>query len=397
MIVLYVLIALLVLLVMITVHEFGHYSAAKLLGFDIDEFSIGFGPKLFQRKKKNGELFSIRLLPLGGYCAFTGEEKEEVLGEVRQSSAAKQPITNADAVEQSDISASDKTVSRGYGLEYTLTATPTQTQKIPFDRQKPWKRLVVMLSGPLFNLLSAFLFSFIFIISVGYASPSVTELYVNPDTGIPYASELCKGDIITAVNGRSVSVLNSFNELVSGVKTDESVVLTIERDGKRREVTVNKQKVLVPGENGYTEAELFGFVQDYTRRSVGFFQSIGYSFPYTFKLCGAIFQSLGSLLTGKVAITDLSGPIGTVTTIATYTEMSWQYMLLFLPLLACNLAIFNILPIPSLDGARAIFVIIEWIRKKPINKKVENAVHTVGLMLLLGFVVIVDVVGFLVR
>ena len=116
--ILYIIIALLILMFLVMVHELGHYTAGKILGFKIDEFSIGFGPKLFQKKKKNGELFTIRAVPLGGYCAFDGEDTDSA------SSTA-------------------------------------------FNNQKPWKRLIVLVSGVLFNFLIAVVFAFILLTCVG--------------------------------------------------------------------------------------------------------------------------------------------------------------------------------------------------------------------------------------
>ncbi len=405
MILLYILIALVVLLAMVTIHEFGHYLSAKLLGFSVDEFSIGFGPRLFRKEKKNGEVFSVRLLPLGGYCAFTDEDSldDPPFAEVVScgTATANSSIcrgkdgTNLSTV-RAGLSGSVTAVGKDGATEPNEPATKRGSRRVAFAAQKPWKRLIVMLCGPLFNLLSAFVFSFIFIISMGYSLPVVTELYVDPATGAPYASGLMTGDVIVGVDGKRIGVLTSFNELIAGVGEDGGAVLTVMRGGSEIDVTVRKQSVLVPAEGGgYTPRILFGFVQSYERQSVGFFPSIGYAFPYTFKLCGQIFAAFGNMLTGRLPLTQLSGPIGTVSAIATYMQMGWEYMLLLLPLLACNFAIFNILPIPSLDGARAVFVIIEWIRKKPINKKAENIVHAVGLMTLLAFVVVIDIIGLL--
>ena len=127
--ILYIVIALIVLLFLVMVHEFGHYTAGKLLGFKIEEFSIGFGPKIFQRKKKNGELFTLRAIPLGGYCAFDGEDLD--------------------------------------------SNSPTA-----FNNQKPWKRLIVLISGVVFNFLSAVIFSFILLTTIGYEKVEVKR--VNP-------------------------------------------------------------------------------------------------------------------------------------------------------------------------------------------------------------------------
>lgn len=369
MIILYVLMAILVLLLMITVHEFGHYIAARILGFGIEEFSIGFGPPLFRKRKKNGELFSVRAFPLGGYCAFTGEEAETSKDVDSENTPETGESTDAGSV-----------------------------NKIPFDAQKPWKRLIVILSGAALNFISAFLFSFIFLLSSGYAVPVVTDLTVDPQTNAPYAAELRCGDEIIAVDGREIGIFDSFSSLTAEVPSDKTSVFTVLREGGQQDVTVVWRKMTVAGENGErVERELLGITLSYERRHLGFFSALGASFPYTFRLCGTIFRSFGMILTGQVALTDMTGPVGTVATMASYAQNDLLYLLFFLPLLACNLAIFNILPFPSLDGAKAVFLLIEWVRGKPIDKKIENTIHSVGLAALLIFVVAVDLIGFIVR
>lgn len=380
---LYILIAVLILLLMITIHEFGHYSAAKLLGFGIAEFSIGLGPALLRKRKKNGEYFSVRALPLGGYCAFYGEDE-----------AAEETPTDAAEV-FAEVKSDDAPTS---AAAVPAEKEPKEAEsRIPFDKQAPWKRIIVMAAGAAFNLFSAFIFSFVYILVVGYSVPVITQLYADPTTGDVYASQLEEGDRILAVEGKEVGVLDSFSELVAGTSLGQSVTLTVLRDGKEKEVVVTKQKVTIDEDGKLVTGEMFGFKQSYEAASVNALEAAGLSFPFTFKLSWSILGAFGQLITGQIPITEMTGPIGTVTTIATYAELDWRYILLFLPLIASNLAIFNILPIPSLDGSRIVFTIIEWIRRKPINKKVEGTIHSVGLMVLLGFVVIVDIIGFIAR
>lgn len=382
---LYILMAILILLLMITIHESGHYLAAKLLGFGVSEFSIGLGPALLRRRKKNGEYFSIRALPLGGYCAFYGEDdvapqESEIPSEIFAETDEKTPLPSA------EVSAPD-------GAAVSEDTRPW----IPFDKQKPWKRIIVMLAGAAFNLFSAFIFSFIYILIVGYSVPVVTQLSVDPYTGEVYASQLEKGDKLVAVEGREVGVLNSFSELIADADKGSPITVTVIRNGERKDVSIIRQKVTAEENGVKTTKDLFGFTQSYEKVSVNALEAAGLSFPFTFKLSWAILGAFGQLVTGRIPITDMTGPVGTVTTIATYAELNWHYILMFLPLIASNLAIFNILPIPSLDGSRVVFTVIEWIRKKPVNKKIEGTIHAVGLMLLLGFVIVVDVIGFILR
>ncbi len=364
----FILLAVLVLMLMIVIHELGHYSVGKLLGFHINEFSIGFGPKIIgRRSKKSGELFSVRAFPLGGFCSFYGDD---------------------------DTGETSMTVS-----EFAARSSSTESdRRIPFTEQKPWKRILVLLAGAAFNLFSAFVFSFIYIIAVGYSVPVVADIYVDPESGEPYVAGLAEGDRITAVNGVNISVLDSFAELTNGLADGDGAVLTVERDGEFIDVPVRKKTILVPdGGGGYKQSSLIGIRISQQACGVSFPEALGLSFPFTFKMAGMVILSFGQLITGQVPITSLTGPVGTVTAIAAMAETSWQYLLLLLPLIASNLAIFNILPIPSLDGARVIFTLIEWIRKKPIDRKVEAYVHGIGLWLLLGFVIVIDIIGMVSR
>ena len=243
----YICVAILILLLMVTIHEFGHYIAGKMLKFKINEFAVGFGPKLIQKTKKNGEKFTLRLIPLGGYCAFEGE--------------------NEDGTEKPES----------------------------FNNQKPWKRLIVLFFGAFFNFLSAIIFSFIFLL-VAYK-------------------------------------FTFWNALIKCI-------------------------------------------------------------PFTLDMAWQILVVLGQLLTGKLSIKALGGPVTTIGTIASYTQTNWLYLLLFLPFISVNLAVFNLLPIPALDGFQMIFVLIEWIRKKPVKRSVVNTINNVGLIVLLCFVVLVDILQF---
>ena len=166
---LYILLALGVLLVLITVHEFGHYVSGKILGFKINEFAIGFGPKLFKKvNKKTGEVFSVRLLPLGGFCAFEGEDEDN-------------------------------------------------PHKDAFNNKPAWKRLIVLLSGVLFNFIFGIITAAIFLMVNGCALPCIADFSPNnPNNGI-----LQKGDIVKEINGESIEIYRSMNELTSKIKKGE--------------------------------------------------------------------------------------------------------------------------------------------------------------------------------
>lgn len=419
---LYILLALVVLLVLITVHEFGHYIAGKVLGFKINEFSIGFGPAIYKKKKKDGELFAVRALPLGGYCAFEGEDEDG-----KESPEA-------------------------------------------FNNKPGWKRLIVLVSGVTFNFLFGILTAFIYLVVTGFSVPKISAS-VNPSQ--VNGSGLMANDIVVAVDGKKIEAYRSFTSLISKYNKDEEFVLTIERNGEmmdvksaRREynafyyvydasyfvdhlfdadgnkielVDFQNQIMHISAESetdetqgnfevlksylstvyrdskhtvSYASDEEFAKLKEqqnftyvkkgvsmgisiyYEARSYGFFEAMAKAWPFCFYLCGLILSALGGLFTGATALKDMGGTVTAVSQIAEISQMGINYFLLLLPLLAMNLAVFNILPIPSLDGARAVFVIIEMIRRKPISRKVEGWIHTIGLFALLAIVIFFDIYHF---
>ena len=409
---------------MVLIHEAGHYTIAKIFGFTIDEFSVGFGPKIFSKRRKNGELFSLRMLPLGGYCAFLGEDEETE--EDKQKKERKKKTDNAPTESPDEITekeSSDKKIEPEqedllsfvmrskaeeqsasgttalFGKEKEKEEKPIRLDKDgnpakTFNQQKPYKRILVLLGGVLFNFISAIIFSLIYIWSVGYPAPIVTEVY-GDDGGVPYNAEINVGDIILSVDGKNVSVMHSFTELASGVEQDKEIVLEVLRDGKTVQVRAARKEIAAVDDDGnpYTYVG-FGFLStsEYIGNNAG--SAFKYCVPYTFKLSWSILGSFGELLTGKVPITSVSGPIGSINTMAQLSIANWRNILILLPLLASNLAIFNLLPFPALDGARIVFTIIEWIRRKPINRKVEGMIHFVGMIVLVLFVLIVDILSF---
>jgi len=330
-IVLYILLAVLVLLVMVTIHEFGHYVAGKMLGFKINEFSVGFGPAIFSKKKKNGEIFSLRIIPLGGYCAFDGEDEKS---ESEQS----------------------------------------------FMKQKPWKRLIVLFFGAFFNFISAIIFSLILLCTVGYDVPKVTKIV---DVNGNIQTELKQGDIITHIDGVKVSFINgnTFNSLIAKFDSGETFETTVIRDGQKQVINLT----MLEDTDG---KKLLGINIKATPYSFG--ESLLLCVPFTCVLAWQILALFGQLLTGGLGLAGLGGPITTVTTMATLSMQGISNFLVLLPLIAANLAVFNLLPFPALDGSKMVFTTIEWIRGKPINQKVENWIHTIGLILLFGVVIIAD-------
>lgn len=410
--ILYILLALVVLMILITVHEFGHYIAGKALKFKINEFSIGFGPAIFQKKKKDGEAFSIRLIPLGGYCAFEGEDEE---------------ATNPNS----------------------------------FNSQKAWKRLIVTFAGVTFNFLFGIIMSVVFLLVSGYSVPKIAQVATDNTYFKP-------NDIVTAVNGKSLEIYRKLGDLTKDYGENEEFVVTVLRNGEEQDIVVAKKeysayyymgltnkiegyiydvggnpvtyqdladfysnftpvkdadgKYSLPefatgtfkhkNEAGdfvdYTSYELnnvvglqvspkgvsLGFVYTNEARSMTFFEAVGKAWPFAFYICDLIFRALGGIFTGATQLKDLGGTVTAVSQMVEISKMGFVEFLMLFPLLSFNLALFNVLPIPALDGARALFILIEMIVRKPVPRKIEGIIHAVGLILLLALVIFLDVYHF---
>jgi regulator of sigma E protease len=177
---------------------------------------------------------------------------------------------------------------------------------------------------------------------------------------------------------------DTFTSLLSSYDVGEDITLQIERDGERQNVVVQLYEI--------TEEETTKNVLGVTVKSYPFpfFQAIIRSIPFTLAWAWKVLAILFMLITGQMSFSGVGGPITTITTIATYTQASFAGFLVLLPIIAVNLAVFNLVPFPALDGARMVFTGIEWIRKKPINPKIEGTIHFVGLMILLILVFVAD-------
>ena len=346
---LYVLLALVVLMIMIVIHELGHYTAGKIFKFKINEFSVGFGKALFKKTKKNGEVFAIRLIPLGGYCAFEGEDE--------------------------DVESPDS-----------------------FNKQAWWKRLIVLFSGAFFNFLSAVVFSVVLLCVVGSGYSEIKSVDIHPAQYVVGSETLQVGDVVTKVNGEKCTFFNgAFNGMVAEIDDNSTVItLTVERivDGKKQVKNVELRKTIAHNEDGSMKIENGNLVYEIGVKSgwynYNFGESLLRAFPFACEMAWECVEIFGKLIIGQYSIKNLGGPITTISSIASASQQSMLNLLLLFPLIAVNLAVFNLLPIPALDGARMVFVGIEGIRRKPINRDLEGKIHGIGLIILFSFVIIVD-------
>ena len=388
-----VLLAIAILLAMVTIHEFGHYIAGKILGFKINEFSVGFGPAIFKkRSKKTGELFALRVIPLGGYCAFDGEDEEETPQNKEQEK--EEPF--------GDLTPSE---TKNEGGMYEANAEKEENCKeYPepkgerFNDQPPWKRILVLIAGATMNYLLALVLIVIMFACIGRPMYKVVEK-IEPNAegtsvkAILEEDDLLVGDVIVAIEGKNVYMITDYMDVLDGKVAGDTVTLTVLRGEEKKDVPLTLKQNADFANMSDTSALLYAMgIQSMYAVTVqeGFFPAIGHSFAYSVKIGGTVLRSLGELLTGKLGIDSMGGPITTIQVTAQAASNSLLSFLNIAAFIGVNLAVFNLLPVPALDGCKVIFCIIEWIRKKPVNRKVEAMIHFIGIIFLFGFAILVD-------
>ncbi len=327
--------AILIFSVIIFVHEFGHFIAARIFGVTVHEFAIGMGPALWQKKGKRETTYSLRAIPMGGYCQLEGEDEE------------------------SDAPGA-------------------------FNRKKPLPRIVILAAGVLMNLLLGFLLVLGLTINsavVGGGMPSTVVESVNPESSA--AAFLQPGDKIVAVNGKRVHIRMDLSFELSQTGGQEST-LTVRRDGKEfTESFTPMEQIYEDGSRGY----LVGF--NIAVEKFGPFRILREAFYQTVWMVKLVFVSLGMLLSGQVGMQDMSGPVGVVHAMNTVAQSGFYNLLFFAAFLAVNIGVMNLLPLPALDGGRIFFVLMELIFRKPIPKDKEGWIHFVGFALLILLMVYV--------
>lgn len=364
-------------LVMISIHEFGHFIAGKALGFTVLEYAIGFGPVIL-KKQKGETLYSVRLIPFGGFCRFAGEDGEN-------------------------------TAERGN-----------------FNEQSCPKRITVLVAGALFNIILGFV---LFCIITGMTDSILTNRIGTVIPGTYLAeTDIVPGDEIIKINGKRVSMYQDISLYMSEIKGDSEINLTVRREnGEKKTVSfmpsvqnvkitytedniiyeerINEksaEQIIEYSEDVQRDEKLLGTVSESSRFLIGFspvaedvtfLNAIPHSFRMTGYVVKLLYKTVWELLTGKQSMDVVSGPVGVVREVNNAVnsgDRSLLYVLNLVALLTINLGVFNLLPLPALDGGRLLFVVLEWIRRKPVPAEKEGAVHAIGFMLLIGLMLFIS-------
>ncbi|RHV55191.1 site-2 protease family protein [Faecalibacterium sp. OM04-11BH] len=349
-----ILAALLVFSAVIAIHEFGHFTVAKLCGIQVNEFSIGMGPVLWKKNHK-GTQYSLRALPVGGFVALEGEESPESQQAEAAHTAQEQPAPETEA--------------------------PVQPTGVPLNEAPVWQRALVMVAGAVMNFVLGFVV-LVFLIAAQNEPITSKTIYAIQDGALCGQTGLQAGDQVLAVNGRRCFVANDIlYELVH--TRSYSADFTVLRDG---------QKVQLPGvqfdtwqdEQGETHMSIGFSVYGLEKTPGNVLREAGNSVLYYGRI---VFTSLIDLLRGRESINNLSGPVGIVSAIGQAASYGWQDLLELLALITVNLGILNLLPFPALDGGKVVFLVIEGVTGHAVPEKLQSVLTLATFGLLFGLMI----------
>ncbi len=369
-----ILAALLIFGIIIMLHEFGHFIVAKLCRVKVNEFAIGMGPKLLKFGKGETK-YTLRLLPIGGFCAMEGEDPETEMPEALGGSGFQK----------------EKETSLDDGRA--------------FYQKKVWQRILIVVAGAVMNLVLGYV-----LLIVNYAfcqTPnangevlfSTTTIHSLKEETPAYQTGLRAGDTIVSINGRRV-VTADF-DMVSALQSDEDGVfdMVVKREnaeGKTEKITLDDVTFTLATDEAGNRYLQYDFVIVGKPRT--FKNTFVHALKNEYSLGVMVWRSLGDILTGKYGLNDLSGPVGTVDVIGDAVENAvtqgdrlagMRTLLTLIILITVNVGVFNLLPLPALDGGRLVFLLFELIFRRKVPAKYEGIVNFVGLILLLLLMVVV--------
>lgn len=337
------LLAILLFCIMIFPHELGHFIAAKRCGVKVNEFAFGMGPVIW-KKQKGETLHTIRLFPIGGFCAMEGED------------------------EDSD-------------------------DERAFIKKKPYQKILILAAGSLMNVLCAI---FIMCLIVGVRGFTSTTLgTVESGSPADLAGLMPKDKIVSMTAGGKAYQIDEWSQIseaINGIDEGSSIEVDYKRGGKTYTTTVTPTLTESTDEQGNTVSRyIIGISYKPSHSPI---KAVIYGTQSTWELTKLMFTSLGQLFSGQASADELTGPVGMVQMVSQTTQYGWWYYGFLTALICVNLAVINMLPLPALDGGRIIFVLYSAITGRKVSEKVEGTIHFVGLallMLLMVYVTINDV------
>ena len=397
--------------VIVVVHEFGHFYFAKKAGILVREFAIGMGPKIFAHTGKDGTLYTIRILPLGGYVRMAGwgEDKTEIktgtpaslslneasvvtrinlTGKQLDNLSLPMNVTSFDFEEKLEITGLVLEESKTYKVDHDATIVEedgTEVRIAPLDVQYQnatvWGRLITNFAGPMNNfILGILVFIFLMFMQGGVADLSSNAVSIT-DGGALQAAGLVTGDKILSVNGDATDSYTEVATIISKAAEDATTApsfdLVVEHDGATKNVTVTAEKVDGTYRIGISPILKTGFVD----KIVGGFQEAGAT-------ALLIVTALKNLI-ANFDVKQLGGPVAIYKVSAQAAEFGLASVLGLMAMLSINLGIFNLIPIPALDGGKIVMNILEAIRRKPLKPETESYITLAGVAIMVVLMIVV--------
>ena len=320
-----ILYAVLMFCILIIFHELGHFGTAKLFSVKVNQFALGMGPVLLKKQKGETE-YSLRLFPIGGFCAMEGEDED---------------------------SEDDRA----------------------FNKKKPWQKAVIVTAGSLMNLLLAILLMIIVMFYIGSATTTIDQVV---DKSPAMEAGLLSGDRIVALDGVAMKSWDDVSDTLEDWDKDR-ISVTVERNGS--EVVL---------ESGFTTEDdgrkIIGIIPALEHNPI---RAVGDGLSATVEMGTLMLDILRQIFTGEVSVKELSGPVGIVYMTGVTASLGIVNFLYFMALLSLNLAIFNMLPLPALDGGRLIFILVRKVTGRVITDEIEGKIHFIGILLLFALMIYV--------
>ncbi len=368
----YILLAILAFGFLIMIHELGHYIAARIFHVTIYEFAIGMGPRLISyQSKKTGIVYALRMIPLGGFVSMEGELSED--------EEAPLPETEEEKFRAARIAENPK-----------LGALASKSA---------WKRLIVHAAGATVNLIFGFLAAIILVIATPEENLGTTTIgeFVKPEgqeMAVSQSQGLQVGDEILEVNGNNVYIPDQLMyEIMHEGGTGDAVTLTVRRGEEIKEIKVVFSTFTESGQRfGNADFRVYRIPEG----GKTFGEVVKQSFFKCTYMVKLIWDSLIDLISGRYTMEAVSGPVGTATVISDAAKQDMGTFFYLVALISVNLGIFNLLPLPALDGGHLLYTLIEMITRKKLPPKVIGIIDTIGFIILFGFMIFVtgkDIIG----
>ncbi|MEG3294297.1 RIP metalloprotease RseP [Streptococcus suis] len=397
--------------VIVVVHEFGHFYFAKKAGILVREFAIGMGPKIFAHTGKDGTLYTIRILPLGGYVRMAGwgEDKTEIKtgspaslslneagvvtrinlsGKQLDSLSLPMNVTSFDFEEKLEITGLVLEESKTYKVDHDATIVEedgTEVRIAPLDVQYQnatvWGKLITNFAGPMNNfILGIFVFIMLIFAQGGVADPTSNAVSIT-DGGALQNVGLVTGDKILSVNGQATNTYTDIATIISQAASEASTApsfdLVVEHEGTEKSLTVTAEKVDDSYRIGISPILKTGFLD----KIIGGFQQAGAT-------AVTVVTALKNLI-ANFDVKQLGGPVAIYSVSNQAAANGWVSVFNLMAMLSINIGIFNLIPIPALDGGKIVMNILEAIRRKPLKPETESYITLAGVAIMVVLMLVV--------